>query len=131
MEHDSRARRRTQGPGSPRQRLDRMRQPRGGKPHAETRHDISSAILEAKPAGQAVRGRWGIENRRHRVLDVTFDDDQPRPRKGFGARNMAIVRHFALNLVRSVKDTKSIEIRRKIAGWNPGYLDRGLNEPVA
>ncbi len=102
----------------------------GGKTHQETRYYISSAILDAERAGEAVRGHWGIENRLHWVLDVTFDNDQYRLRKGFGARNMAVVRHFALNLVRSTKDTKSIKLRRKIAGWTQGYLDRVLNERV-
>jgi predicted transposase YbfD/YdcC len=101
---------------------------RGAKAHQETRYYISSAALDAERAGQAVRGHWGIENRLHWVLDVTFADDQSRPRKGFGARNMAVVRHFALNLVRSAKDTKSIKLRRKMAGWTPAYLDRLLNE---
>jgi predicted transposase YbfD/YdcC len=104
---------------------------RGGKTHQETRYYVSSALLGAEQAGQAVRGHWGIENRLHWVLDVTFADDQSRLRKGFGARNMAVVRHFALNLVRSAKDTKSIKLRRKMAGWTPGYLERLLNERVA
>jgi predicted transposase YbfD/YdcC len=103
---------------------------RGGKPHAETRYYISSASLDAERAGQAVRGHWGIENRLHWVLDVTFAEDQSRLRKGFGARNMAVVRHFALNLVRSAKDTKSIKLRRKMAGWTTAYLDQLLNERV-
>ena len=64
-----------------------------------------------------------IENRLHRVLDVTFADDQSRLRKGHGARNMATVRHFALNLVRAATDTRSIKSGRKIAGWDPTYLD--------
>ena len=101
---------------------------RGGQTHAETRYYISSASLEAERAGQAVRGHWGIENRLHWVLDVTFDDDQCRLRKGFGAKNMAVIRHFALNLVRSVKDTKSIKLRRKMAAWTPNYLQRLLTE---
>jgi predicted transposase YbfD/YdcC len=104
---------------------------RGGKTHEETRYYIASAPLDAERAGQAVRGHWGIENRLHWVLDVTFADDQSRLRKGFGARNMAVVRHFALNLVRSAKDTKSIKLRRKMAGWTPNYLDHVLNERVA
>ena len=103
---------------------------RGGKAHEETRYYISSASLDAERAGQAVRGHWGIENRLHWVLDVTFADDQSRLRKGFGAKNMAVVRHFALNLVRSAKDTKSIKLRRKIAGWTPDYLQQVLNERV-
>src|SRR3954468_13990965 len=38
-------------------------------------------------------------HRLHWVLDVVFADDQSRLRKGHGAHNMAVVRHFALNLV--------------------------------
>lgn len=103
---------------------------RGAKTHRETRYYISSATLDAERAGEAVRGHWGIENRLHWVLDVTFNDDQSRLRKGHGAKNMAVVRHFALNLVRAAKDTKSIKLRRKMAGWTPDYLDRLLTEWV-
>ena len=35
------------------------------------------------------------------VLDVTFAEDQSRLRKSYGAKNMAIIRHFAVNLIRS------------------------------
>lgn len=65
------------------------------------------------------------------VLDVTFADDQSRLRKGHGARNMATIRHFALNLVRGAKDKRSIKSRRKIAGWNTDYLDAILSSPPA
>lgn len=88
----------------------------------ETRYYISSALLSAARAAEAVRGHWGIENRLHWVLDVVFKDDQSRLRKGHGAKNMAIVRHFAINLVRAAKDKKTIKLRRKAAGWDPHYL---------
>jgi predicted transposase YbfD/YdcC len=104
---------------------------RGDKLHEETRHYISSAILSAEQAGAAVRSHWGIENRLHWVLDVTFNEDQSRLRKGFGARNMAVVRHFALNLVRTAKDKRSIRLRRKLAAWTPNYLDQLLREQAA
>lgn len=103
---------------------------RSARAHAETRYYISSASLDAARAAEAVRGHWGIENRLHWVLDVTFNEDQSRLRKGFGAKNMAVVRHFALNLVRAAKDTKSIKLRRKIAGWTPDYLAKMLNQSV-
>jgi predicted transposase YbfD/YdcC len=93
----------------------------------ETRYYIASAPLSAKQAADAVRGHWGIENQLHWVLDVVFKEDQSRLRKGHGAKNMAIVRHFAINLVRSAKDKRSIKLRRKIAGWNPKYLADLLN----
>ena len=105
----------------------------------ETRYYVSSARLSAKRAGEAVRGHWGIENQSHWVLDVVFAEDQSRLRKGHGARNMAVVRHFAVNLVRTApepqkpppikpqrKATKptrtSIKLRGKIAGWRSDYL---------
>jgi predicted transposase YbfD/YdcC len=88
----------------------------------ETRYYIASAALSAARAAQAVRSHWAIENSLHWVLDVTFGDDQSRLRTGHGAKNMAVVRHFAINLVRSVHDNRSIRLRRKCAGWNPDYL---------
>jgi len=88
----------------------------------ETRYYISSAALSAPRAAAAVRSHWAIENSLHWVLDVTFDDDQSRLRTGHGAMNMAVVRHFAINLVRTVDDKRSIRLRRKCAGWNPDYL---------
>ena len=78
-----------------------------------------------------MREHWAIENRLHWVLDVTFADDQSRLRKGHGARNMATVRHFALNLVRTATDKRSIKSRRKIAGWDPDYLDTILSSRPA
>jgi hypothetical protein len=43
-------------------------------------------------------------------------------RKGHGAKNMAVVRHFAINLVRDAKDKRSIKTRRKRASWDPKGL---------
>ena len=43
---------------------------------------------------------------------------------------MAVVRHFAINLVRSAADKKSIQLRRKLAGWAPDYHDQVLRVPI-
>ena len=88
----------------------------------ETRFFIASRSMTAKDLADAVRGHWRIENSLHWVLDVTFREDLSRLRKGHGAKNMALVRHFALNLVRQVKDRRSIKLRRKRADRNPQYL---------
>jgi predicted transposase YbfD/YdcC len=88
----------------------------------ETRYYVSSAALGAAAAAEAVRSHWAIENSLHWVLDVTFAEDQSRLRKGDGAKNMAVVRHFAINLLRTVQDKKSLRLRRKRAGWEPAYL---------
>lgn len=39
-----------------------------------------------------------------------------------GAKNMAVVRCFALNLVRANKSKGSIKTCRKRAGWDPDFL---------
>jgi predicted transposase YbfD/YdcC len=95
---------------------------RGDKIETERRSYISSRALSAVAFAEAVRGHWAIENQLHWVLDVTFREDLSRLRTGHGAKNMAVVRHFALNLVRQVKDKRSIKRRRKRAAWDPKYL---------
>src|ERR1700686_3957170 len=95
---------------------------RGDKIETERRSYISSRALSAAAFAAAVRGHWAIENKLHWVLDVTFREDLSRLRAGHGARNMAVIRHFALNLVRQVADNRSIKRRRKRASWDPKYL---------
>lgn len=95
---------------------------RGDKTSIERRSYISSRALSAESFADAVRSHWAIENSLHWVLDVTFKEDLSRLRAGHGARNMAVVRHFALNLVRQAKDKRAIKRRRKVASWNPDYL---------
>jgi predicted transposase YbfD/YdcC len=95
---------------------------RGDKIETERRSYISSRVLSAAAFAEAARGHWAIENKLHWNLDVTFGEDQSRLRTGHGATNMAVVRHFALNLVRQVADKRSIKRRRKRAAWDPKYL---------
>lgn len=90
---------------------------------------LSSAKLTPERLAEAVRGHWAIENSLHWVLDVVFREDQSRLRKGHGAHNMAIVRHFALNAVRLAKGKHSIKTTRKLAGWDPNELARILTPP--
>ena len=58
----------------------------------------------------------------HWLLDVEFGDDLSRYRTGHGAKNMAIVRRFALGLVRANKRKGSVKTRRKSASWDPKFL---------
>ena len=95
---------------------------RGDKIETERRSYISSRVLSAAAFAEAARGHWAIENKLHWILDVTFNEDRSRLRTGHGAKNMAVVRHFALNLVRQVADKRSIKRRRKRASWDPQYL---------
>jgi len=93
-----------------------------GRQSIERRYYIASAPLDPACLAQAVRAHWRIENSLHWVLDVVFREDASRLRKGHGAANMALVRHFALNLVRTATDRRSLKTRRKRASWDPHYL---------
>lgn len=95
---------------------------RAGRIERERRYYLSSARLDAKTFAAAVRAHWGIENRLHWVLDVVFHDDLARLRTGFGPQNMAVVKHIAMNMVRTAGDKHSLKVRRKKANLNPDYL---------
>ena len=88
----------------------------------ERRCYISSRALSAEAFAEAVRAHWAIENGLHWVLDVQFKEDQSRLRRGHGAHNMALVRHFALNLIRAMPGKQSIKGKRKLATWDTTYL---------
>lgn len=92
-----------------------------GKRSEETRYFISSAALTPERAAEAIRAHWGIESL-HWVLDVTFKEDLSRLRRGHGARNMALVRRLAFNLLRAGRGKRSIKTARKAAGWNTNVL---------
>ena len=93
----------------------------------ERRFYIASTPLSAARAAHAIRGHWRIENSLHWVLDVVFKEDLSRLRIGHGAVNMATVRHFAINIVRSATDKRSLKTRRKRASYDPTYLANLLN----
>jgi predicted transposase YbfD/YdcC len=103
---------------------------RKGEVSVERRSYISSRALTAEDFAAAVRSHWEIENSLHWMLDVTFKEDLSRLRTGHGAANMAVVRHFALNLVRQAKDKRAIKRRRKMAAWDPTYLAEILGAPA-
>ena len=89
----------------------------------ERRFFIASLDGQAEQFARAVRHHWHIENRLHWVLDVAFREDDARLRKGFGAQNMAILRHIALNLLRQDRSKKcGIKNKRLIAGWDHNFL---------
>jgi len=92
----------------------------------ETRYFISSLDAnDPKRLERVVRTHWSIENNLHWVLDVAFDEDSNRTRKGYGAANLAVIRHIALNLIKAEKTSKvGVKIKRLKAGWDNDYLLR-------
>lgn len=73
-----------------------------------------------------VRQHWAVENKLHWVLDIVFNDDQCRIRKGNAPRNIAIIKKTVLNLLQLIKKIKprvSVRAMRKLAGWDFDFLD--------
>ena len=95
----------------------------GERVSVESRYYISSLQSDAGRLLRATRSHWGIENSVHWLLDLSFREDESRIRTGNAPENMAIVQHMALNLLRQDQKSKtSIKARRKLAGWDNGYL---------
>jgi predicted transposase YbfD/YdcC len=93
------------------------------KTSIQYRYSISSLTSGAKPHLAAVRGHWCLENELPWVLDVAFDEDQGRLRRGHGAQNFAGLRPIALNLLKQETSAKcGIKAKRKKAGWSDPYL---------
>src|SRR3954449_10045109 len=70
-----------------------------GKVEAEIRYFLSSCRDDPTVLVQAIRRHWTIENGLHWVLDVTFREDDSRVRDRTAARNLAILRKIAINLM--------------------------------
>ena len=97
----------------------------------ETRIDKQYYISSLQPEscqsiGQYIRGHWGIENRLHWHLDVTFREDACRARKDYSATNLNTLRKFALAIVSQYKDKLSLRKRLFKAALNMDYLKKLL-----
>ena len=64
----------------------------------------------------------GIENKLHRVLDMTFREDEQRKRANHAAANFAIVRKIGLNLLKKDNGKESLRTKRLKAAWNKEFL---------
>lgn len=95
----------------------------GGEVSREVWYYISSLPGDAQAVAAAVRDHWGIENGLHWVLDIAFREDESRVRVGHAAQNLAILRRFALNLLRQETTARvGIKAKRLTAAWSEPYL---------
>ena len=100
---------------------------RNGVEHMECRYYILSKYLSAKRFAQAVRDHWSIENRLHWQLDVTFQEDQCRIRKGNADANFSTLRRTALSLLKNNHSEKvGIKNKRLLAALDDDYLQEVL-----
>lgn len=89
----------------------------------EFRYYMSSLTADAKHIGQVVRAHWGVENKLHWHLDVSFGEDLCKIRTDHAAENFSLVKKMALGLLKADTSEKlGVPNKRKLAGWSPEYL---------
>lgn len=94
-----------------------------GKISKELRFYLSSLDPIADRIAHAIRTHWGIENKVHWVLDVSFGEDKNQL-SGNGAENFSLLSKIALNLLKQEKLTKlSIPNKRFRASMDQEYLE--------
>ena len=98
-----------------------------GKKTNEVRDFISSLPPRVERLATLIRGHWGIENRLHWSLDVTFNEDQSRIRQGHADENAALLRRLALSILKQdTRYSESLRCKRLRAGWENSALQHFL-----
>jgi predicted transposase YbfD/YdcC len=95
---------------------------------SDTRYYISSLPPDAQHLLDCIRQHWSIENSCHWSLDVVFREDDSRIRMGHAPRNFAILRRFALNLLKHDPLKASLNQKRFHAALNQDYLAKLLSQ---
>lgn len=112
-------------------RIIKMRRKRivNGVKSDETVYYLSSEERdEASYYASRIRAHWGIENKLHWHLDVTFKEDQCRVRAKNGAVNLSSMRKYALEMLKKQDDRLSLKRRRKKCLMSTEYLAKIFNE---
>lgn len=95
-----------------------------GKSTTETRLYVSSRRMTPEEALTSVRDHWQVENDLHWCLDVTFGQDANQTRTQHAAENLAVIRHFAFNLIRRhTGDRYSVPRRRRLCDYDVAYRE--------
>lgn len=81
-------------------------------PTTEVHYYITTLTKDLEQLAHKVRGHWAIENSLHHVLDVSFEEDASRSRKGHAATNFSIVRKLAINFLIPGKSKAGLKTMR-------------------
>ena len=92
------------------------------KTESETRYYISSLSINAIDFNKYIRMHWGVENSLHWTLDMVFNEDYQRKRKGRSAENFALIQKMALNILKKDQSKGSLKTKRLRAGWDNKFL---------
>ncbi|CAD5255432.1 transposase (fragment) [Imperialibacter sp. 89] len=97
-----------------------------GKTEASIRYYISSLTQSAQQINTAIRDHWAIENKLHWVLDVVFNEDASRKRKGNSAANFNVITKVALSLLEDCQIKLPRTQKRNRAAFNPAFREELL-----
>jgi predicted transposase YbfD/YdcC len=103
--------------------IERTREISGKQSTEQAFYIGTKGVADAETFAKAVRSHWGIENSLHWVLDVTFQEDNCRVRKGHAPQNFSALRKLALATLRTDQTypKRSLRSRRKTADRIPDY----------
>jgi len=91
------------------------------KTETQERFYISS-LSTTNDFNKYIRDHWTVENNLHWTLDMVFREDEQRKRANHAAKNFAIVRKIALNLLKKDTGKESLRSKRLKAAWNKDFL---------
>ena len=96
------------------------------------RHYYISSLgrrTRAKRMAGYIRGHWTVENNVRWQVDISFNEDQRRIRKGHGAENFSRLCRIALNLLKNEDSLKiGIAGKRKTCGWDNKYMRKVVGQ---
>lgn len=102
-------------------KITSLREKNGLKEPA-TRFYALSCVLSPEQLLHVVRAHWTIKNQQHWILDVVLDEDLARNRRNHGARNLAVLRRLALNILHSEKSPIPLSHKMRLADWDTSFL---------
>lgn len=85
-----------------------------GKERTEQRTYITSLPAMANSLNRKTRSHWGVENKLHWVLDVTFGEDASRKRKNNEAENFNMLLKSTITLLANDKTPKFSKKRKRL-----------------
>ena len=89
---------------------------------------ITSVNGSAERLLSVSRQHWGIENSLHWVMDVSFQEDQMRARKGNSAQNLIALRNISHNILKQDKSKGSLRQKRYRAALDDDFRAKLLSQ---
>lgn len=84
-----------------------------GEESHEERYYISSLDYKSTKIAKAVRNHWGIENRLHWQLDVSFNEDKSRSRIKNAAECLNLMRKISMAYLKKTRTKQVLNANEK------------------